>query len=468
MQVYSDGQNITPRPTNLLSTEQRKKQQLTRVSTKWIIDPCAVWESEAMSGDTMADLDHAVAPTVVFRVEVLLLPKEAAAFRTADHLSAVDESRLESECLRSNNELLLSNQWSDCRIEAGGEEFPAHRAVLSARSVVFREMFGNPMNLEAQTGLVRTVGFDPEAVRALLQHIYTGSTDCVGERIRESVLQLADYYNLPRLKLHLERVLASTITLRNIVPMLHTVDTNHCSVLKEACVRLIGENRREIVKTVEWRGMRGTLASSNLAVEALEWVLCGEPASIEGGKGGVEPVGEGYRAPTTLAVVEAPGIGKNEEEEFLPSACLDAFGQMLSSGLGTDCTIETAEGRLSAHRAILCQRSSIFAAQFASLGGADSPLAVEIEGYSIQAVWNSTSQVPVTMRMKVSGEGTAPAYLHGIGGTAGGWCWREGRAEGGPTASCGLRPSGVEEAHGDETDNLDRYGEVHPAVVPGG
>src|SRR5699024_7894723 len=62
-----------------------------------------------------------------------------------------------------------------------GREFPAHKAILAARSKVFRAMFcGNKAFVESNSNRVEITDIDGDVMKAMLDYIYTGDIDAVG------------------------------------------------------------------------------------------------------------------------------------------------------------------------------------------------------------------------------------------------------------------------------------------------
>ncbi|KAK0401770.1 hypothetical protein QR680_015960 [Steinernema hermaphroditum] len=83
-------------------------------------------------------------------------------------------------CLRSAmQDMFESERLADCTIKVDEKEFKAHRCILAQHSEVFRSMFGNESMLEAQKGEIDITDSKPEAVRAMLEFIYTGSTSLI-------------------------------------------------------------------------------------------------------------------------------------------------------------------------------------------------------------------------------------------------------------------------------------------------
>lgn len=71
--------------------------------------------------------------------------------------------------------MLLNEDFSDMRFVCeGGEEFPAHKAVLAAASDYFKTLFSGRWKTTAVDGKLETRN-PPHIVKAMLSFIYTGS-----------------------------------------------------------------------------------------------------------------------------------------------------------------------------------------------------------------------------------------------------------------------------------------------------
>ena len=79
--------------------------------------------------------------------------------------------------LQHFGELLESNDSSDVVFKVGFQSFPAHKAIVGARSPAFRAMFSHDM-LENRNNEVEIDDFLPEVFKQMLRYIYT---DTCGE-----------------------------------------------------------------------------------------------------------------------------------------------------------------------------------------------------------------------------------------------------------------------------------------------
>ncbi len=151
----------------------------------------------------------------------------------------------------SFKELRDAGQFCDVTIVCQGVKFPCHKMVLAARSDVFRTMFSHTSTKEAQTNIVDIVDFDADAVRAMLDYLYTDELDKPGKYALR-LLPLADKYNLTRLRLECECYLANSITEDNAVHILLLADLHSLAGLSTIAVNYIALNVNNVKEADHW------------------------------------------------------------------------------------------------------------------------------------------------------------------------------------------------------------------------
>ncbi|MFH4978208.1 hypothetical protein AB6A40_004917 [Gnathostoma spinigerum] len=183
------------------------------------------------------------------------------------------EEKSEFSLRESLKEMLDTELFADCTIKVGNKTLKAHRCILGQHSEVFRSMFAQESMLEAQRGVIDIQDSRFEPVRAMIDYIYTGSTELV-EGYAEDVLAIADKYAVLSLKEQCERYLAATINIKNVASTAIFADTFSASILKQACIRFMKLHHRDILRSSEWKQMRRE--RSELANDLLESVLSGD------------------------------------------------------------------------------------------------------------------------------------------------------------------------------------------------
>uniref|UniRef100_A0A0E0CED3 BTB domain-containing protein n=1 Tax=Oryza meridionalis TaxID=40149 RepID=A0A0E0CED3_9ORYZ len=139
--------------------------------------------------------------------------------------------------------LLDSAEGSDVSFVVGGEKFAAHRAVLAARSPVFRAQLFGCMS-DATSSCIMLQDMEPAIFRALLQFIYTddlpGDTGELDgspiDTFLQHLLAMADRYALDRLKLMCAQRLLQNMTADSVADILACAETYNCPELKNKCI----------------------------------------------------------------------------------------------------------------------------------------------------------------------------------------------------------------------------------------
>ncbi|CAL5005182.1 unnamed protein product [Urochloa decumbens] len=150
--------------------------------------------------------------------------------------------------------LLDSGVGTDVSLIVGGEQFPAHRAVLAARSPVFQaELFGSMEDATMPSITVQEI--EPAAFKVMLQFVYT---DSLPEELGDSptdmlqhLLAAADRFALDRLKLICSLKLIEYFSVDTVSSFLVCAETYNCPELKNKCLDFfaVEKNFKEAVFT---------------------------------------------------------------------------------------------------------------------------------------------------------------------------------------------------------------------------
>ncbi|XP_048544801.1 BTB/POZ and MATH domain-containing protein 3-like [Triticum urartu] len=138
---------------------------------------------------------------------------------------------------------------TDVSFTTNGETFHAHRAVLAARSPVFRAKFFGPEAGATSSNIVLD-DIEPATFKVLLKFMYTDALpgdDRVGRsppiETFHHLLAAADKYALHRLKLICARKLGENVSLDSIATTLDLAETNSCLELKTKCIDLLAADK---------------------------------------------------------------------------------------------------------------------------------------------------------------------------------------------------------------------------------
>ncbi|CAD6264775.1 unnamed protein product [Miscanthus lutarioriparius] len=142
--------------------------------------------------------------------------------------------------------LLQCTDGSDVSFSVGGEAFCAHRAILAARSPVFKaQLFGSMA--DAQTDSITLHDVQPEVFRILLRFMYTDTVPTDTDLIKhlegpsatdllQHLLAAADMYQLDRLKLMCAQKLWDCVSPETVAATLVCAEMHNCSELKKMCI----------------------------------------------------------------------------------------------------------------------------------------------------------------------------------------------------------------------------------------
>ncbi|RCV31920.1 hypothetical protein SETIT_6G216900v2 [Setaria italica] len=147
--------------------------------------------------------------------------------------------------------LLDCPETSDVSFVVNGEAFPSHRAVLAARSPVFKaQLFGSMK--EAAMSSITLHDIAPATFKVMLRFMYTdslaGEDDELGDSATENekfqdLLAAADRYALDRLKLLCASKLWDSVSVDTVAATLACAETYNCPKLKTKCMGFFAEEK---------------------------------------------------------------------------------------------------------------------------------------------------------------------------------------------------------------------------------
>ncbi|TVU05009.1 hypothetical protein EJB05_48156, partial [Eragrostis curvula] len=129
---------------------------------------------------------------------------------------------------------------TDVTIIVGGQAFPAHRAVLVARSPVFEAQLLGSM-ADASMPSITLQDIDPAAFKVMLWFIYTDSLpdDELGDSstdMMQHLIAAADRYALDRLKIMCSVKLMELVSVDTVGSILVCAEMYNCPELKKKCL----------------------------------------------------------------------------------------------------------------------------------------------------------------------------------------------------------------------------------------
>ncbi|GIY89811.1 TD and POZ domain-containing protein 1 [Caerostris extrusa] len=157
---------------------------------------------------------------------------------------------------------------SDVKLKTNTSTYPAHKAVLSARSPVFKAMFLTEMK-EKSGQCVEIPDMDEETVRLMLQFMYTADLPDLRWSTACRLYQAADKYEILSLKKTCSSFLVSNLSVTNACELLALFDKHQDADQKQAVQEFMLKQDAEFFRSDEWK----EFMESNLKLAADTMVL---------------------------------------------------------------------------------------------------------------------------------------------------------------------------------------------------
>ncbi|KAF6993071.1 hypothetical protein CFC21_010011 [Triticum aestivum] len=135
---------------------------------------------------------------------------------------------------------------TDVSFTVDGETFPVNRAILAARSPVFRaELFGSMA--EATMSSITLHDIMPSTFKRMLRFIYTDefptTEDNPSNEVLFDLLAAADRYALDRLKLMCVQKLWDNVSMDTVIDIQACAEMYNCPELKDKCIDFIARKK---------------------------------------------------------------------------------------------------------------------------------------------------------------------------------------------------------------------------------
>ncbi|KAL2526733.1 BTB/POZ domain-containing protein [Abeliophyllum distichum] len=139
---------------------------------------------------------------------------------------------------------------TDIQVKAGnnGPSIPAHRALLAARSSIFRNILDSDGCKAPPNDTIALPELNYEELESLLEFLYSGHLP--KEKVEKHVYSLsvaADKYEIPFLQKYCEHQMLGSLNSLNALDILEISDTCSNQSLKETALNFIVRNMEEIV-----------------------------------------------------------------------------------------------------------------------------------------------------------------------------------------------------------------------------
>ena len=145
-----------------------------------------------------------------------------------------------------------NSRFTDCCLVVAGQEFRAHKAILAARSPVFRAMFKDDTE-ENKKNRIEIPDLEPQVFKTMMGFIYTGKAPDLHSSKADAVLAAADKYGLVHLKNMCERTLCRDLSVENAAHTLIVADRQGAVHLKTQALDFITAHASEVSETSSWK-----------------------------------------------------------------------------------------------------------------------------------------------------------------------------------------------------------------------
>jgi len=156
-------------------------------------------------------------------------------------------------------ELLKNNSHSDVILEVGSgndvQKFPAHKCILAISSPVFAAMFNNDMQ-ESLEHIVRIPDIKSEVFKEALYFIYTNSFPPGITQHTDSLLHVADKYQLTKLRHLCMELMARNIDCNNVCDLLLLAELYDTKKLREECINYLIKFSKESIESEGWQRLK--------------------------------------------------------------------------------------------------------------------------------------------------------------------------------------------------------------------
>ncbi|XP_040596783.1 speckle-type POZ protein-like [Mesocricetus auratus] len=153
-------------------------------------------------------------------------------------------------------ELWENSFFTDCCLVVAGQEFRALKAVLAARSPVFRATFEHDME-ESRTNRIETHELEPQGFRTMMDFIYMGKAPDL-HSMADVLLAAANKYGLERLKVMCEDTLCKDLSVETAAHTIVLADLHSAGPLKTQVLDFITSHASEVSETSSWKKMVGS------------------------------------------------------------------------------------------------------------------------------------------------------------------------------------------------------------------
>lgn len=141
-------------------------------------------------------------------------------------------------------------------LRVGRKDFKIYEGILTKQSPVFAAMLRNQDNKESRENLVEIKDIDAEVCEQMMEFLHTGEAPKSINDHLEELLNVAEKYELVRLKAYCEEAFYEQLTPENSSDTFITADLYNACQLKRATINFIINHMDEVRVTVSYKKMK--------------------------------------------------------------------------------------------------------------------------------------------------------------------------------------------------------------------
>ncbi|XP_075259432.1 speckle-type POZ protein-like [Convolutriloba macropyga] len=209
-----------------------------------------------MSHEYLSDTDK-YAPNDVLTVHhkiILISESETSKLECSSPKKPCVDARLYDDW----EALYKSGQSTDFQVVVDSKEIQTHKAVLVARSPVFRAMLAHPNTAESTSGRITIDDCKYGPFQMFLKYLYTGNLfdTKLDDRTALDLITIANKYDVPGLKAECQNFLKTNITVENAAEVLIIADMHGCSSeLINTALDFIKKNSEAVKSQSNWKSL---------------------------------------------------------------------------------------------------------------------------------------------------------------------------------------------------------------------
>ena len=191
--------------------------------------------------------------------------------RRDEQQSKVVDAKFKGELLHKLDGLRKSNFLCDTTVRAEGQDFAAHRHVLSAASDYFRALFSSEFQVnENQSNVVELNDMKSAIIAEVLQFIYTGETNISSSNAQDLVVA-SDYLIIPSLKSNAAQFLSESLNASNFLALESFASKYNCDSLWQAAIKYKCQHFVAFVKSEDFL---------SLGFEQMKQLICEDELNV--------------------------------------------------------------------------------------------------------------------------------------------------------------------------------------------